>query len=429
VNSYLSQYLYNSPIETSMIKTFSTPAKLYIMVFIMFSLITVIGIYGIVEMKDMTRNTESLLADRMVPLQQLTEIRYAYSTGILATDEELETHPNKIDLAKKRIEDAEMTIDKNWKAYQKTFLTDEEAGIVKQTIQLKSNADKAISSLKIKLQNLNKGRTDGIMDESMYAAVSPVVEKINELVQIQIKISNTLNSDNKVLFASATKKIFVLILLSLLFSGLLAFYIIGNTREFIEKLKFSNFRIKQAEEKYRTFIRHAADAIFILNQDLQITEVNESAGKLLGYLPEELCKMSIPDLIAPEEFSVFENQLEFLKKAGSSLHERKFVKKDGSVLETEVNVRALEGIGYITIMRDITERNKAIVAVRESEEKYRYLFQNNPAYIIIWDLETLTVKDTVTPGMSGKKCPYYNTVQKKTMKRSEFLRRNCWPAI
>jgi PAS domain S-box-containing protein len=29
--------------------------------------------------------------------------------------------------------------------------------------------------------------------------------------------------------------------------------------------------------------------------------------------------------------------------------------------------------------------------IEESEEKYRYLFQNTPSYIIVWDLETLTV--------------------------------------
>lgn len=40
---------------------------------------------------------------------------------------------------------------------------------------------------------------------------------------------------------------------------------------------------------------------------------------------------------------------------------------------------------------DITKRKKAESAIRESEEKYRYLFNNNPALIFIWDLENLQI--------------------------------------
>jgi PAS domain S-box-containing protein len=40
---------------------------------------------------------------------------------------------------------------------------------------------------------------------------------------------------------------------------------------------------------------------------------------------------------------------------------------------------------------NILELNQSKQKLSESEEKYRYLFQNNPAYIIIWDLENLNV--------------------------------------
>ncbi len=50
-------------------------------------------------------------------------------------------------------------------------------------------------------------------------------------------------------------------------------------------------------------------------------------------------------------------------------------------------------VGLISIIVDITERKKAELAIKESEVKYRYLFNNNPAFVIIWDLQTLKVKE------------------------------------
>ncbi|GAB2806800.1 hypothetical protein GCM10027043_02120 [Ferruginibacter profundus] len=339
----------------------------------------------------MSQNTQSIQADRVIPLRQITDIRYSYSAGILNLFQELENHSIQPDQAVARLEEAEKRVEDNWLKYRKTYLTRDEQQLVAEVEELKQKADLAINKLKQKISSNPKSLSSGIEDKELYTAVNPLIYKLNDLAQLQVKVSEQLNINNEQLYQSSRRKFYNIIFISLFVACLLSFFIINDTRKLIRELKASNRKIKESEEKFRTFIRYAGDAIFIVNNDLAIADANDSATGLTGFSKEELLTMKISAIMASEEQSRFSDKVEFIKKEGGSLHERNVKRKDGSLVETEVNVRVLEGIGYISIIRDISERKKAILEIRESAEKYQYLFENSPACIIVWDLETLTV--------------------------------------
>jgi PAS domain S-box-containing protein len=365
--------------------------KLYLLAFIMSVLIIVVGVFGISGMKKMNQNTKTMYADRMLPLQQLTQMRYAYTTGILITAEELDNHTITASQAKKKIELAQNAIDENWQAYSQTYLTPEETQLVTQTKLLKTDAGKAISQLEQKIKNRESGIADNITNENIYAAVTPVIVNINALTQLQIKVSAELNKSNEQLYSTTETKLYLLIFISLLIAAALGFLIIGDTRKFIRDLKISNRKIKEAEEKWKAFIKYAGDSILILDPRLNIVDANDSALLLLGYSYAELTEMKISDIMTADDQKLLSVKVNRINNEGGSVHERKLKRKDGSLVDTEVNVRLLESVGYISIIRDMTDRRNAESSVKESEEKYRYLFQNNPAYIIIWDLENFNV--------------------------------------
>ncbi len=365
--------------------------KLYLLLVIMSIFTAGVGISGILGMKKMSQNTTTMYNDRMLPLQQLAQMRYSYTTDILIAAEELDNHAITPAQAEKKIDIAQNTIEKNWQAYLKTYLTPEETQLVEKTASSKTGADKAIDQLKQKIQNIQPGFQGDIIDENVYAAVNPVITNINTLAQLQIRVSAALNKNNEHLYGATEKKLYLLIFIALLITTVLGFLIIGDTRKFIRDLKISNRKIKEAEEKCRAFIKYAGDSIFICNPQLNIMDANDSAITLLGYSYPELMEMKISDLMTDEDQKTLSLRIDLINNDGGSVHERKFKRKDGSLVDTEVNVRMLEGVGFISIIRDITERRKAELSIKESEEKYRYLFQNNPAYIIIWDLENFNV--------------------------------------
>ncbi|MBI5667070.1 MAG: PAS domain S-box protein [Chloroflexi bacterium] len=132
---------------------------------------------------------------------------------------------------------------------------------------------------------------------------------------------------------------------------------------------------------YRALFEQNNDAVFLIDLNGCHLAVNHQATALFGYTTDELVGLSFRQLVVPEELPLSYAVLEQLR-AGATLpiYERRFRRKDGSLLLAEVNValvRDSEGNPlYIqSILRDITERRRMEEAVRQSEARYRSLVE------------------------------------------------------
>src|SRR6478735_10156898 len=95
--------------------------KLYLLAFVMCVFIAGIGLYGIYEVKKMNQNTQTLYADRVLPIEQLTSVRFDYAVGILSSAQEVNSHSGNYGKALEQIRKAENNIAVNWKAYMRTY--------------------------------------------------------------------------------------------------------------------------------------------------------------------------------------------------------------------------------------------------------------------------------------------------------------------
>lgn len=133
----------------------------------------------------------------------------------------------------------------------------------------------------------------------------------------------------------------------------------------LHALRFSN-------EKYKDLFENANDAIFIVDSNLQYTEVNKKAVELFGFSKKEFLNLKITDLIPPEQDALSSDAFTKLQKSGVyEKFEGKLRTKDGRWLDIEVSSSAIilngQRVGSRDIVRDITARKQ----VDHELSKYR----------------------------------------------------------
>lgn len=333
---------------------FKSSTKLYFLAFVMCVAIAGIGFMGIHQLQVMNRNVKSLYEDRLFPIEQLTTIRYAYGFGIFSTIQQLQDNSISHPVAIKKITASQESIRTNWQAYKLTYLTPKEKKMVNEAEILMIKAERKIVELN---KNLEKGKTYKI-NKSDLDLIPPVLDKINELVQLQLLVSRDLNINNERIYYTTTNKFYIIITTSLFFAVLLSFYIVGDTNALIRRLKIVTQKMLESEEKSRAYIEYAGDGILIFAEDLALINFNSAICKMLDYKKHEMEGFRFNDFFFNDDLEQNPLRLKMVQENNGLLTERNLKKKDGTVIETEINTKPLFGGGYIAIIRDITERKQ-----------------------------------------------------------------------
>lgn len=171
--------------------------------------------------------------------------------------------------------------------------------------------------------------------------------------------------------------------------------------------KQSDEALLELEKRYRDLFNSISDLIMIHDLEGRLLNVNPAVAKLSGYTPDELIGHRISDFIVPEFRPLFQDEyLRKIKRKGSSEGVVVFQAKDGAEHYVEyrnVLVCPEEGQRYISgLGRDISERVRAERALRESEERYRTVFETTgTATVIIEDDETISLANSTFADISG----------------------------
>jgi PAS domain S-box-containing protein len=165
-------------------------------------------------------------------------------------------------------------------------------------------------------------------------------------------------------------------------------------RDITERKKAED-ELKNNEHRFRALIEHGSDSISLIDKDNKILYLSPSVKTVEGYEPEELLGHSGIEHTHPDDLPFVQKVVdEMLENPGTPIPVTwRRQHKNGNWMWLEgvaTNLLDDPAIGAIvTNYRDITERRAAEEELRESEERYRLLFENNPFPMWVYDLETL----------------------------------------
>jgi PAS domain S-box-containing protein len=154
-------------------------------------------------------------------------------------------------------------------------------------------------------------------------------------------------------------------------AGLLIFITRRYHQQQMEILHEGEKALREAEEKYRTLVEHASDAILIIQQGKTVY-CNHAYVELLGYTEAEVARRSFLDFVASEDHArVRECAEEWLQgRAAPELYELDLLTQNGP-RTMEVKPRVIQyhsQLATMVMMRDITEWKRIQETLRQAKE-------------------------------------------------------------
>jgi PAS domain S-box-containing protein len=169
----------------------------------------------------------------------------------------------------------------------------------------------------------------------------------------------------------------------------------------IEETKIAQEKLQKTADELFDLYNQAPCGYHSIDENGVFLKINDTELKWLGYSREEVVgKMRIMDVLAEPSRTLFEKSFKFFIHDDGSIREIEYEiqRKDGSRFLALAKSRALldangKFLHSHTSLYDITESREAQIALRDSELRYRQMFENHPSVRLLADPESGTLVD------------------------------------
>ncbi|NIA16471.1 MAG: PAS domain S-box protein, partial [Nitrospiraceae bacterium] len=169
--------------------------------------------------------------------------------------------------------------------------------------------------------------------------------------------------------------------------------VIETCRDITERLQVEE-AVRESEERFRLMSSSAKDAILMMDARGRISFWNQAAYAIFGWSEEEVLGKDLHPLLMPEKYREAQREIfeQFTRTGaepavGQTL-EMTALRRDGTEFPVELSLSRMQLKGEwhaLAILRDITERTQAEVRLRDSEAKFRVLYESSSDAVMLLD--------------------------------------------
>jgi PAS domain S-box-containing protein len=167
-------------------------------------------------------------------------------------------------------------------------------------------------------------------------------------------------------------------------------YVVAVSRDISDR-KQAEDALRESEDRYRDLVEHSEDLLCTHDLEGRLLSVNPAPARILGYEAEEMLKIPMRELVAPEFREQFDVYLGKMKSLGADRGllcvmtrggERRIWEYNNTLRTEGVATPVVRGMAH-----DVTERKRAESALRRREEDYRRFVAQSSEGIFRQDLD------------------------------------------
>ncbi|PXV86865.1 methyl-accepting chemotaxis protein [Lachnotalea glycerini] len=270
-------------------KRLSIKTKLFLLIGFLILIVIMDSAFGGMGTIQISNGLETVYKDRVIPLQQLKAISDMYAVNIVDTTHKLRNGNIDWEQASQNINNAQTAIEENWSSYYSTELTQQERTMADDVEGLLETANASVEKLKGFITDKDQTGLETFAKEELYQSIDPVSEKISELVQLQLDVTDQeyISSQNNLNYIMNVYKIIAVLILVLMVIAIRVVFSITRSLKLMN-VKLSDLA-KNGGDLTQKLAVNTGDEIEVMSHSINdflellrniITEVKKSSGNM-----------------------------------------------------------------------------------------------------------------------------------------------------